>query len=116
MSYTGKTFTRDDAEQMLGKATMRRLRSRLDAAAVDARLVAEAARLTEKFRVVAMDGDRPVIAEEMTERIVRRLGEVGRPAALDLLKLPADVRVAVLAAFDPKTGDLINTLDPIKGA
>lgn len=108
----GKVFTRDDAEQLRGKATMRRLRSKRQPADVDALLDAEAKRLTEHYRIVAMDGDYPVIAEDLTERIVRRLGERGRPAALDLLKLDRDVRVAVLAAFDPQTGELINTLDP----
>lgn len=114
MTYKGKTFARSDAEQMLGKATMQRLRRRHSEADVARRLDDEAARLTEQWRIVGMDGDYPVIASEQTERIVRRLGD-GRPAALDLLKLPPEVRVAVLAAFDPKTGELRNTLKPAKG-
>lgn len=112
MTYKGKTFTREDAAQMLGKGRMQRMQRKMDAAKVASALDAEAARLTEQYRIVAMDRGYPVIAEEMTERILRRLGEVARPIANDLLRQPAAVRLAVIAAFDRNTGELINTLEP----
>lgn len=109
MTYKGKQFTRADAERLLGKGRVQLLRRGKDA---EAKLDAEAKALTERFRIVARDAGRPVIAEELTERILRRLGENARPVATYLMMQPAAVRVAVLAAFDAKTGELINTLDP----
>lgn len=96
MMLKGKTFTRADIRRK-GMS--------------DDRKDAEAAAMTERFRIVARDGDYPVIAEELTERILRRLGPDARPHAINLLALSQADRVAVLQAFDAQ-GELINTLDP----
>lgn len=107
MTLKGKTFTRADIRRK-GMS--------------DEKKDAEAAAMTERFRIVAYDRSSPapdglvmpgypVIAEELTARILRRLGPDARPHAINLLSLSQADRVAVLQAFDAK-GDLINTLDP----
>ena len=96
MTLKGKTFTRADIRRK-GMS--------------DEKKDIEAAALTERYRIVARDGEHQVIAEELQERSLRRLGEEARPAATNLLHLSPAARQAVLRAFDA-AGDLVNTLDP----
>lgn len=85
MSLKGKTFTAADAPS----------RIRSDKAKAEA----WAAEQTERYRVVAMDGERPVIADELQARALARLSPKARRAAGLMLRYPADVRREILAAF-----------------
>lgn len=76
------------------------------------RKAAWCAEMTVRNAVVAMDGDYPVIADELQERIVRRLSPQLISHARNLLQLSAAERAELLAAFDEK-GELINCLDPV---
>lgn len=66
--------------------------------------------MTERFKIVALDGGKPVIAEELTERIVRRLSPNTRQMALMVLRLGPAQRLELFAAFDG-AGELRNPLD-----
>jgi len=61
---------------------------------------------TKKFRIVAQDGEYPVIAEELVERSVRRVNSPARESVRHLLTLTGPQRREVLAAFD-KSGELV---------
>lgn len=93
MSLKGKVFTEADAPR--GMAHDRK--------------AAWAAEQTERYKIVAHDGAIPVVAEELTERNLRRLSANARIAATELLQLPLEVRREVLAAFDER-GQLRNQL------
>ncbi|MBX3605363.1 MAG: hypothetical protein KF788_08830 [Piscinibacter sp.] len=64
-----------------------------------------AAAQTERYKVVATDGDRQIIQEELQELALRKLGAEVRIAATELLAKPPELRRRVLAAFDAN-GDL----------
>jgi len=97
MSNKGKTFTFDDLPARC-KWSSERKQAWCD-------------EMTEKFKIVAMDNGSPVIAEEVDECILIRLGEVARPMARMLLNMPIENRRRVLGAFDAD-GELINPLEP----
>ena len=87
MSLKGKVFTPADLPT----------RARLTQAEVEE----WCAKQTERYRIVAMDGEYPVIAEELEERILRRLPPAVRIAAAQLVQqCPERVRADVLAAFN----------------
>jgi CTP:molybdopterin cytidylyltransferase MocA len=67
---------------------------------------------SERYRIVAMDGDTPVIAEELVERNLRKMSANARIAATEFLAWPLSVRREVLAALDEDAG-LRNRLTPV---
>jgi ABC-type ATPase with predicted acetyltransferase domain len=73
-----------------------------------------AAEMTERYKIIAMDGDMPIIAEELDERILRKLSGTARPIATMLLGLSVEARKEVLNAFDCDDGMLICPFDPIE--
>ena len=84
MSLKGKTFTTAD----LSRGAQRK---------PNAQAVADA--LTERNRIVAHDGDRPLIAEELDARALAKLSSKARRIAGQMAMLPVAVRIEVLAAF-----------------
>jgi len=112
MTLKGRTFTHEDLPRM----TQQRLKNQqIEAAPVQAYLD----RQTERYKIVALDGDTPIIAEELNERLMRRWAETAEgeidSAVLvqlrNLMTLTQDQRVQLLDAFD-REGELINDFSP----
>jgi len=82
----GKTFTADDLPRGCRWS--------------DERKAEWCAEQTKRYEIVGHDGDYPMIAEEVEERTLRKLGEAARPLARMLLGLSVQQRLAVLGAFD----------------
>lgn len=114
MSNKGKTFTYAD----LPRSTQQRLKNKQVVGEELAQLDKWLHDQTERNRVVAMDGDRPLIAEELVERSLRKHSEMGAdPSQLliqlrNLMQLSAAQRVWVLDSFDEK-GELIIPFEPV---
>lgn len=102
MSLKGKVFTEADLPQnhKLRGARAGELKPHLDA-------------MTERYRIVAFDGDYPVIAEELVERIMRRVPEDVRPLVRSINMLPDYRRKRILEMFDADTGELKNMLTKV---
>lgn len=116
MSNKGKMFTRED----LPRLTQQRINNKQVSEAELKRLDAWLAAQTERNRVVALDGDIPIIAEELEERAIRRHSGVGEDHGPDtdvlvqlrnLMRLTPEQRVYVLESFE-MDGALINPFSP----
>lgn len=103
MSLKGKVFTVDDLPGPTQDRMRKGLLSQQDQANINQWLRSQ----TERFRIVAFDGDTPLIAEELSERIVRQMSPNARQIATELLRLSPGERLEVLQAFTAD-GDLIS--------
>lgn len=112
MSLKGHVFTHED----LPRLTRQRLKNKQqDPAPIDAYLE----RQTERFKIVAMDDDVPIIAEELDERLMRAAarndaGEIDGAVLVqlrNLMQLSVEQRCQVLNAID-MDGHLANTFAP----
>jgi hypothetical protein len=98
------------------KANRRHPRDPAAAMAAHEVLVAEYAQAhNERFRVVAYDGEVPVIAEELEARTLKRLSPKARRIATALLLSTPDVRAEALGAFEA-SGALRSVLEPVPAA
>lgn len=112
MSNKGKVFSHAD----LPRVTQLRIKNRQVGADELKRINAYLDGQTERNRVVAMDGETPIIAEELQERALRRHSEVAaNPDPLlvqlrNLMTLSARQRAWILDSFDEK-GELLIPFD-----
>lgn len=88
MSMKGKVFTIDD------------LKKSLAAKMSPAQIRAWCERETARYRIVAMDGNNPVIAEELDQRALNRLSPKARRIAGMIARLDAATAKEVVGAFD----------------
>jgi hypothetical protein len=111
----GHTFTHAD----LPRATQLRIKNKQVGDAELKRLDEALAARTERFKVVAMDGETPLIAEELPERCARHWasdedGQIDSPVLAQIramLTLTPEQRAKVLDAFDME-GELANPFNP----
>lgn len=117
MSNKGKTFTYAD----LPRSTQQRLKNKQVVGDELGKLDKWLHDQTERNRVVAMDGDRPLIAEELDERAMRKWatadnhGQVQQDVLVmlrNLQSMPSAWRLNVLNAWDDN-GDLIIPFTPV---
>jgi hypothetical protein len=66
---------------------------------------------TERYSIVAHDGDRPLVAGEIDQRALNRLSSKARRLAGAMLKLDRATRREILGAFDAD-GNLIRPFAP----
>lgn len=116
MSNKGKTFTHADLPRM----TQLRIRNGQVGEDERKRIDQWLTDQTERNRIVAMDGGTPVIAEELTERLVRAHATTGANGETDadilvalrnLMRLTPEQRVFVLESFEVD-GALVSPFDP----
>lgn len=86
----GKTITAEEVQQRAARG--RRSMSREDAQRF-------ADKHNERYRIVAMDGETPIIREELNGRMLKRLSPKARRVAGSMLALSAEQRREVLACF-----------------
>lgn len=67
---------------------------------------------TERWRIVAMDGDVPLIAEELAQRALNKMSSKARRAAGALVALEPAVRLEVLSAF-AQDGEIVMPFTPV---
>lgn len=119
MSNKGKTFTHAD----LPKMTQLRLKNGQVQQAEKDRLDAWLASQTERYKIVAMHGEVPIIAEELDERLIREHATISNEEGIEsidtavlvqlrnLMQLTPEQRVYVLESFE-MDGNLVNGFDP----
>lgn len=62
----------------------------------------------ERYMAVAMDGKTPIIAEELTQRILNKLSSKAKRLAGAMMNADPEVRKEILRAFDMRDGSLLN--------
>jgi hypothetical protein len=115
MSNKGKVFTIADLPQI----TRQRLKDGRVSEEEKRQLEGWIAAQTERNRIVAMDGDTPIIAEELVERALRKHSQMGAdPSQLliqlrNLVQLTPAQRVWVLDSFD-ENGELVIPFETVE--
>lgn len=94
-SLKGKVFTPQD----LRASTRSSLTEEQQQVRVDA--------LTERYRIVATDGDEAICAEELIQRVLNKLSPKVKRIAGAMMLLTPEARLEVIQAFDAE-GGLIN--------
>jgi hypothetical protein len=118
MSLKGKEFTADDLSASHRRSIERQVRARAkDGSDIDKlvndEIAAWATEQTERYRIVAKDGEIPIIAEEVDQRAINKLSAQARRVAGMLVRFDPQVRREVLAAFDAD-GKLVHPFEKVE--